>query len=157
MNAFKDDPNCGGRRQSDQCLMHEAHEVRFHAVEAQTKECHTCVATIKKEMQNKLNMKLFYATASGAFAAILIILGVQWGTYIVVNDMALTHERAMGRISATLAGVRADIQHGNESSKIARDTMKESLERQNKITEKNIDEIKTQLKKIDAQSHEENR
>jgi len=135
-------------KDSVKCIYHEAHEFRFHALEELMKASHACVTTIKKDMQTKVNMKLFYATASGVFAAILIILGVQWGTYRIVNDMALAHERAMGKITATLAEVRADVIHGNESSKTARATIKETLDKQNKITEKSIDELKTQLKKM---------
>jgi len=149
--------DCGGRRDSDKCIFHEAHEIMFADDRADIKGHDLCITAIKREMQTKVNMKLFYATAGGVFAAILIILGVQWGTYQLVNSMALDHERAMGKISATLVEVRADIKHGNIVSAGARDTLKDSLERQSKITEKNIDEIKTQLKKIDAQSHGGNR
>ena len=149
--------DCGGRRDSDKCIFHEAHEIMFADDRADIKGHDLCITAIKREMQTKVNMKLFYATAGGVFAAILIILGVQWGTYQLVNSMALDHERAMGKISATLAEVRADIKHGNVVSAVARDTLKDSLDRQSKITEKNIDDIKEQLKKIDAQSHEENR
>lgn len=147
------------RRQSDECMYHEAHEVRFAQGEAKAKIiCHN-VEVLQESMGNNVKLlqdtigtkvpnKLFYATASGFFAVVLIILGVQWGTYREVNNIAIDHAKQMGEINTNIAKVNSEITHANETNNTARTTIREALQMQLKIqeesqkrTDKKIDEI----------------
>ena len=132
------------RRQADECMFHEAHEVRFGKDEEQIRTAVACIVAIKDEMKTKVPMKLFYTLVG----LIVIILSVQWQTYQTVNQMAFEHEHQMGEINITVAEVKAEVRHGNILSTRARSSIKEALEETTKKTERQFDAIKKQIEKL---------
>lgn len=140
-------------RRSDECMYHEAHEVRFDNLEKKNKIICKNVETVKDIVDTKVPMKLFYSTAGGFFVVILIILGVQWGTYVKVNDMALSHATAMGTINKSIAEIKLEVKHGNQISVQARTTIKEALIEQTKHTNEKMNSIQRQIEKLHKQEN----
>ena len=141
--------DCGGRRDSDECIYHEAHEVKFASDEKDIRANTTCILTLKEEMKTKVPSKLFFTYASAVFFLIISILGVQWSTYLTINEVALDHANQMGSINTQIAEVKLEIKHGNKSSEMAREAIKSSLTETTIKTETAMNDIKKQIEKLD--------
>lgn len=136
------------RRQSDECLYHEAHEVRFAQGEAKARViCHN-VDVLKEIIDTKVPSRLFYATAGGVFFLIVTILGVQWVTYKEVNNMAISHAIAMGTINTEVAEVKAEVKHGNAINNQARTSIKDALSVQTRSQNEKMTSIQKQIEQL---------
>lgn len=130
------------RRSSDECLYHEAHEVRFEQGEKKSKIiCHN-VEVLKESMDTKVPNKLFYATAGGVFLLIIIILGVQWGTYEKVNAVSVQHAEQMGSINVSITEVKSEIKSIQRVTTVEKQVVKDALERNQRQTKEALTDIK---------------